>query len=139
MAVLTPVPLVMKDVELIIGVIATGDDFRKFVDGVTFTPSASTTSWTGLGANTHTDVSTATWTLDLSYVQDWESTKSLSKFLFENEGKSFPAKFRPKSGVGASFTAEIVITPGSIGGTVNSYSTTTVSLGVNGKPVLATT
>jgi len=106
------------------------------VDQVIFTPSSSSQTWTGLGQNTHTDVSTATWTLGLRYAQDWASATSLSRYLFDNEGDTVSMTFRPKSGAGPSFTAQVVITPGAIGGDVNAYATASVTLGVNGKPQL---
>ncbi|KFD43152.1 hypothetical protein IU11_14010 [Cellulosimicrobium sp. MM] len=115
---------------------ASSPDFKKHIDAVTFTPSASSIQWTGLGSNTHTDVSTAQWTCVINYVQDWETTDSLSRYLFTNEGAEIQVKFSPRSGSGPSFTAKLVVTPGAIGGTVNAYATTSVTLGVNGKPVL---
>lgn len=120
-------PLVMKDVTLILD--TAGDDYKQHVDAVTFTPTSSIATWTGLGSNTHTEAATATWTLDLSYVQDWETVDSLSAFLLANEGQTFAAEFHPKSGSGPSFTANVTITPGAIGGAVNAFATTTVSLG----------
>lgn len=140
MAVLEPKPLVLKDVELLIGD-TTPDDFKKFVSQVEFTPSTSSTSWTGLGANTHTDTSTATWTCTLRYVQDWESTKSLSRYLYDNEGKTVTVKFKPKAGTAVGtpvWTAQIVISPGAVGGQVNAFAETSVTLGLNGKPTIAT-
>lgn len=126
-------PLILKDVELLLGT----DDYRKHVDQVTLTPASSQVSWTGLGNNTHTDVSTATWTCVLNYAQDWETPDSLSRFLYEHEGETIEgATFRPRSGVGPSFLVDLVITPGAIGGTVNAYSTSSVTLGCNGKPQL---
>lgn len=131
MAQIAVAPLVLKDVILEIGT----DDYRKHVDQVTFTPSASSVTWTGLGANTHTDVSTATWVLTLNYVQDWDTANSLSRYLFDNEGETVEVSFSPKSGSGPAFTANVVITPGAIGGSVNAYATTSVTLGSD-KPVL---
>lgn len=130
MAILEVKPLVLKDVTATIGT----DDFKKHLDQVTLTPSSSTQSWTGLGSNTHTDVATATWTLSLNYVQDWESTESLSRYLHENEGETVAFAFTPKAG-GPSFTTDVVITPGAIGGTVNAFATTSVTLGCS-KPVI---
>lgn len=139
MAVLEIQPLVLKDVTLLIGA-ATPDDFKKHVSQVEFTPSSSSVNWTGLGGNTHTDQSTATWTVTLRYAQDWTSAKSLSRYLFDNEGAIVPVTFKPRAGTGTgfgpSFTANIVITPGAIGGQVNSYAETSVTLGCNGKPLL---
>ena len=131
MAQIAVVPLVLKDVTLTLGT----DTYEKHVSEVRFTPSASTISWTGLGGNTVTDVSTATWTATLGYVQDWETVDSLSQYLLANEGESVAATFKPKSGSGPSFTATLTVTPGAIGGAVNAYATTQVTLGST-KPVL---
>lgn len=128
-------PLVLKDVELVLGTDA--DDFRKHVSGVTYTPTAPTQSWTGLGGNTHTDVGAPTWTLNLDYVQDWDSVQSLSRYLFEHQGETVTALFRPRSGVGPSFTSEVTITPGAIGGQVNAFATTTVQLGTTAPELVA--
>lgn len=136
MPVINVDPLVLKDVTLILGDPATGPDFKKHVDSVTFTPTSSQLTWTGLGSNTHSDVTTATWVCALNYVQDWETASSLSQFLYENEGETIAATFEPRSGSGPSFTADVIITPGAIGGAVNVFATTTVNLGCKARPVL---
>lgn len=127
MARIQPVPLFLKDVTLEIGT-GTPDDFSIGVSSVTFTPTASTVSWTGLGLQTFTETTVATWAVALTYAQDWESTTSLSRYLFEHEGDVVPVTFIPKAD-GPSFTADVSVTPGAIGGTVNSYAETTVTLG----------
>jgi hypothetical protein len=125
-------PLVLKDVVLEIGT----DTYEKHVSAVVFTPTAETLSWQGLTPTAKfTDVSAADWTVVLTYVQDWETTNSLSRYLFENEGDEVAMEFKPKSGSGPSFTANVVITPGAIGGTVNTFGETSVTLGSD-KPVL---
>jgi hypothetical protein len=134
MTTLTVEPLVLKDVELTLE--AAGDDFRKHVSGVTFTPTSAQQTWTGLGLNTHTDSGTPTWVLQLDYVQDWSSADSLSRYLYDHEGDTnVPASFRPISGAGPSFTANVSIVPGAIGGQVNAYAATSVTLGCD-RPVL---
>lgn len=132
MTILEVQPLVLKDVEASFG----DDDFRKHLDAVTLTPTSSQTTWSGLGRNTHTDANTATWTCVMSGAQDWDSTQSLSRFLFDHEGETVDFTFRPRSGVGPSFMVQVVITPGAIGGSVNAYAPLSVTLGVNGKPLL---
>jgi len=125
-------PLVLKDVTLTLGV----NGYEKHVSSVTFTPKASTISWQGLTPTAKfTDVSGAEWTCDLEYVQDWDTTSSLSKYLFANEGQTVAAVFKPRQAGTPSFAANLVITPGAIGGKVNAYATTSVSLGSD-KPVL---
>lgn len=134
MTTLPVLPLVLKDVELLIGS-GTPDDFRKHVSGVIFTPSSSTATWTGLGLNAHTDALTPTWVCQLDYVQDWKSANSLSRYLYDHEGETLPIEFQPTSGDGPSFTANVTIVPGAIGGQVNAFATTSVQLGSD-RPVL---
>jgi len=133
MAQINVAPLVLKDVILTIA----GNGYEKHVSGVEFKPKGSQISWQGLTpAAKFTDVAAPDWTCDLSYVQDWETTNSLSAYLFAHQGETIACTFKPKSGSGPSFTASLVIASGSIGGQVNSYATTTVSLGCSGVPVL---
>lgn len=131
MATIAVQPLVLKDVLLTIGT----DNYEAAASSVVFTPSSSPTTWAGLNGETHTDTSLATWTCDLTYVQDWETANSLSQYLLTNEGDSVSVTFKPKSGSGPSFTATVSITPGAVGGTVNSFAETSVSLGST-KPTL---
>lgn len=135
MATLEVQPLVLKDVELIFGDPLADDDFRKHASSVTLTPSAEQATWNGLGKNSHTDTATATWTCVIEYVQDWDSADSLSRYLFTNEGTTVQVHFRPRAGTGPSFTANVTITPGAIGGAVNAFATTSVTLGSD-KPQL---
>lgn len=134
MTILEVQPLVLKDVIARIG--AADADYRKSFSKIEFTPSASSVTWTGLGGNTHTDNSTATWQANLTYVQDWDSADSFSRFLHDHEGETVPMVFGPRTGSGPTFEANIVITPGAIGGTVNAFAETSVALGVDGKPTL---
>lgn len=135
-------PLTLKDVDLIFGEMVAGVadytngvNYRQHVDQVEFVPSASTQSWTGLGGNTHTDVSTATWAATIRYAQDWDTVGSLSEYLFDNEGEHVPVKFKPRTGSGSTFEAVLVITPGSVGGQVNAIGApTSVTLGCESKP-----
>lgn len=132
MASIDIAPIVLKNVLLTIG----EDSYEKNVSGVEFVPSVTTVNWKGLHPDAvHTDVSTATWVCNLSYAQDWETADSLSQYLLEHEGETVDATFEPVNG-GAGFTAELVITPGSIGGQVDAVAVASVSLGVKGRPVL---
>lgn len=125
-------PIVLKNVLLSFGT----DSYEKNVSGVEFVPSVSQVNWKGLHPDAvHTDVSKATWVCNLNYAQDWETADSLSQYLLEHEGETVSATFEPVNG-GAGFTADLVITPGAIGGQVDAVATASVSLGVKGRPVL---
>lgn len=128
-------PLVLKDVLLKIA----ADNYEKHVSGVTFVPSSSQIQWQGLTPDAaFTDVANATWAVTLNYVQDWETDDSLSQYLYENEGETVEMVFTPVKGAGKkTFTVNVTITPGQIGGEVNAYATTSVTLGSD-KPVIGT-
>lgn len=134
MASIAVQPFVLRDCTLAIG----ADNYEAHVSQVQFDPSASTQTWKGLTPTAvFTDSTTATWTCTLAYAQDWVTADSLSQYLHEHEGESVAATFVPKVGTGQpSVTATLIITPGSIGGTVDSFATATVTLGVSGKPTI---
>jgi hypothetical protein len=133
MPIIAVTPIIMKDVVLEIEL----DDFAAAISSAMLTPSASTVVFKGLKNDAvFTDVTSATWTLALTYAQDWVTAGSLSNYLFTNEGEIKDAVLKPQSGIGPSFSVEIIITPGAIGGAVDQTATATVTLGVQGKPVL---
>lgn len=128
-------PLILKDVLLKIA----ADNYEKHCSGVMWVPTAPQQNWQGLTPDSSfTDVGTATYQLTLNYVQDWETEDSLSQYLHENEGATVEMVFTPVKGTGKkTFTAQVTITPGQIGGEVNAYATTSVTLGST-KPVIGT-
>lgn len=133
MATIEVSPIVLRNVLLTLGT----DGYQKHVSGVTFTPSGSIISWSGLTPDAQFSFpSTITWTCVLNYAQDWETPNSLSRFLFEHEGETISAVFEPEAG-GQGFTAEIIVLPGAIGGDVNTVPVGSVTLGVKGRPKLA--
>lgn len=125
-------PFVLKDVLFNVA----EDDYAAHVSQVEMTPASSAVTWKGLSPEAmFTDVTTATWVCTLSFAQDW-STTGLSTYLFNNEGKTVAVEFKPKNSTGPTFTANVIITPGAIGGTVDAVAVGTVSLGMSGRPVL---
>lgn len=123
-------PIYLKDVVLSVA----GSDFEKHVSSVTFTPTVASATWKGLNPDAvFTNVGTSTWMVDLGYAQDWNTTGSLSAYLFANEGAEVTLNFEPVAG-GSSWSADVVIVPGAVGGAVDSYAVATVSLPVQGRP-----
>jgi hypothetical protein len=129
------VPIILNDVVLTVAT----DNYEAHVSQVEFVPSSSQVNWKGLTpASVFTFGTTATWVLNLAYAQDWATTSSLSQYLFDNEGTSKVITFKPKkpaTGTAPTWTATVIITPGAIGGTVDSVAVASVTLGVQGKPV----
>lgn len=125
-------PFIMKDCLLTVAT----DSYEKHVSAVEFVPSSSTVNWKGLTPTAVFSFGTnATWVATISFAQDWATANSFSRYLYEHEGEEIEVVFEPVSG-GSSVTATLIITPGSIGGAVDSVAVSTVSLGVKGKPVL---
>lgn len=133
MAEIAVTPFVLKDCVLEIE----DDDYAAAVSLMTLTPQAQTVVFQGLkpGA-TYTDMTEPTWTLQLQYAQDWAAAGSLSRYLFDNKGLAKDAVIKPQSGIGPSFEVELIITPGAIGGQGQQTATASVTLGVQGQPVL---
>jgi len=125
-------PFMMRDCVLTVA----ADSYEKHVSAVEFVPSGSVVNWKGLTPDAVFSYGTnATWVCNLSYAQDWATADSLSRYLFENEGDEIAVTFEPVAG-GPGVSATLIITPGSIGGAVDSVAVSTVSLGVKGKPTL---
>jgi hypothetical protein len=136
MAQIAAAPLVLKDARFIVA----ADSYESSVSSVTFTPSSSTVTWKGLTpSSVFTGTTTATYSLELSYVQDWSTTNSLSQYLMLNEGREIMVTFIPQTvatGTAPTFKARVIVTPGQIGGSVDSVAVSTVTLGVIGKPTM---
>lgn len=135
MATIAVQPIILNDVLLSIA----ADNYEAHVSEVSFAPSSSTVTWKGLTPSAVFNFgTTSTWTCTLAYAQDWSTTNSLSRYLFEHEGESVEMTFTPKAGSGApTWTATVIVAPGSIGGAVDTVATASVTLGVQGKPALA--
>lgn len=133
MPIVDVTPFVLTDCIISIDV----DDYAAAINSAVFTPTSSQVTFTGLKVGSNfTGVTPATWVLSLGFAQDWAEEDSLSNYLFANEGETKTAIFKPQSGIGPSFSAEVIITPGAIGGPGAAVAVSTVNLGVLGKPTL---
>lgn len=131
MAAVAVSPIILTDVLFQVE----SDEYQAHVSSVEFVPSSSPVTWKGLTPSAVFSFgTTATWTCNLTFAQDWATANSLSRYLFTNEGEEIDVTFEPVSG-GPGFTATLIVTPGSIGGSVDSVAVSTVTLAVKGKPV----
>ncbi|WP_419817003.1 IPT/TIG domain-containing protein [Glaciibacter flavus] len=136
MTQISPQPIVLKDVLLQIG----ADNFEKQVSQATLTPSASAQTWQGLSPTAmYADIPFATWQLELNFAQDHETAGSLSSYLLANEGLTVSGVLKPRAGFGPSYQVTLILTPGAIGGQVNAWAESKVTLPVRGKPTPVTT
>jgi hypothetical protein len=74
MAVIPVTPLFLKDTLIEIA----GSDYAPAVSSVAFTPTSTSVTFTGLKKDAvFTDVGNTTWTVALTFVQDWDTATSL--------------------------------------------------------------
>lgn len=139
MAKIAVKPFVLRDCTLNIKDGATDvGDFEAHVSKVEFTPNTSVQTFKGLTPSAvYQDVAAPEWTAGIDYAQDWDTANSFSQYALANVGKKVTMKFTPKVGTGAkSITATVTLLPGGIGGTAGAFATSSVSLPVDGQPVL---
>jgi hypothetical protein len=140
MATIAVNPILLKDTIFAVA----ADRYEAAVSTVEFVPSSSIVSWKGLTPSAvFTGVTSSTWTVNLTYAQDWSTTNSLSQYLFNNEGKSVVVKFIPQTAAVSTttvptFTATVFIVPGSVGGAIDGFASASVTLAVVGKPTITT-
>ena len=118
-------PLFLADCTVTLGT----DSYQAAVSSAVFTPSTPapvvykgltpTAKWTRQGL--------ADWTLDLTFVQDPDTETSLSNYLHDHEGEQVTAVFEPNNGE-SSWTADINLAAGALGGAVETWGTSTVSM-----------
>ena len=114
------------------------DTFEHAVSGFSLVPTQSTVTWQAIvPAGAFSDSTSPSWTCTVNYAQDWDTDGSLSQYLMDNAGQTKTVEFTPaNAGAGSTtFTVDVIIAPGPIGGEVNTVQTGSVSMGVVGEPV----
>lgn len=123
-------PYAMKAATLTVA----GSDFTAAVSQAEFQPSVSSGTFVSIGGTTVTETATATWTLALGLAQD-DNPAGLLRYLYDNEGKAVVVTLRPRATGGTLWTATVIVSPASVGGTAgNAPVTSQVNLAVVGKP-----
>lgn len=139
MAKIALTPTVLKNATMKVA----ADNYEAAISEAAFVPAvaSSSVSFKGIDGSTYSETTTqaSTWTLNLTYAQDFTLATSLSNYLHAHEGEEVEAVFVPEEGSGLpEFTSTITIVPGQIGGPVDTVLTSTVSLPAT-KPVPGTT
>lgn len=126
MAIITPKPTFLTDLTLKLG---TTDNFEKAISSVLVTPTFQQIEFKGGTPDaTFRKVVVTGCTVAITYVQDWESTNSLSRYLQANAGTDVLAEFVPVKGVAGTIKSTVTIAPGPAGGNVDTAATATVTL-----------
>ena len=132
-------PIMMKNVDLILGDEATGTNFKCQLRAVTLTPNASMQRMKTLCPDgTYGDVDQPEWDLELGYAYGIDDTRGttaeiLADFLMDGHGTKVPFLFRPQAG-GAGYKGQVTLIAGPIGGNQGAWMEGTVTLPVDGQP-----
>ena len=111
-------------------------DFAAAASSVTITPKYSQQSWQGMKKTAKfTDQGDAEWSLTMDIAQDL-ATGSLATFLLSNTGVKAALRFRPTAGAGEAIDVNVTLAAPQLGGKINAYATSSVTLGVDGQPVI---
>lgn len=121
---------VLKHLTLTIGT----DSYSGHVSSAQLTPSSGTVEWRGgTPEAVLTDTTAATWTFVLAVLQDY-TAGSLFRYLLEHEGETATVTFKPNADDDFTEYFQATIAAPAVGGAVNQYNESQVTLGVQGKP-----
>jgi len=131
-------PFIMRNAIISFGT----DDFAAAVSTATIQNSSGTTDFKGLKPSAvFTFPQATTYSLELSYAQDWASPLSLSRYLWEHKGETVPFELNADDTVAdptlgtTVWSGVVAIAPGAVGGDVDGVAQSSVSLGIVGEPV----
>lgn len=107
-----------------------GNDFGAHVSNVAQVPTTQQLTWQGMKPEAALTASSApTWVTTLNVVQDYQNPQSLFNYLLANAGKVATLKFYPDDDGEFYTETEVTLVAPQIGGAVNAYNESTVSLG----------
>lgn len=130
-------PIVMKNVDLILGDEATGPNFKCQLRSVKLTPDTNVVKTKTLcPEGQYADVEDPEWNLELGYLtgEGDETVQALADFLLDHKGEKEDFYFRPRAG-GPGYSGVVTLMAGGIGGEQGGFSEQSVQLPLDGQPV----
>lgn len=129
-------PVFIKNVDLILGDEATGQNFKCQLKSIQLTPDTNVVKEkTACPEGQFAEVEDPEWNLEMGYLYGVEDAgESLADYLLEHKGKKVPFTFRPKAG-GPGYTGTVTLMAGGLGGDVGQFSSASVTLPLDGQPV----
>ena len=131
--------IVVIDATVRFGDVAAGVDYKCQVTKAELvaTPNLQTVPATGCQPETQVPAATG-FTLDLEYLQDWGAADSLGQYLFDNDTLEvdFSVSLDTDNVTMPVASGTVRLVPGSYGGQFGTPLLATVTLPVQGKPVI---
>lgn len=123
-------PITLRDATPTVG----EDDFTAAVDQVTFTPEVRWSWAERLGGWDFPVFEGVRWTCVLGFAQDL-TEGSLTRYLIEHVAERRTVLFTPEVGGGSAVLAEVMLTPGKVGGDTSGVLISEATMPLFGDPV----
>lgn len=138
MPVIAVKPITLNNIDLKLGT----DNYEAHVNKARLVPTTPVTKWKGMTPGSAVNMAgDPEWVLELSFAQDHETANSMSLYLMANIGKIIPFALKPVKPVGpataATYSGNVLVLPGPVGGDLDTTAVGDVSLPVNGQPTRA--
>lgn len=133
-------PIVLKDVNFVLGDEATGPDFKCQLKSITLTPDTNVIrEKTMCPEGQYSAVDDPEWTLELGYLwgTDTAASGALADFLLAHKGETMAFAFRPIAD-GKGYNGSVIIVAGALGGDYGEFAEQSVSLPLVGQPAALT-
>lgn len=135
MTSIVPVPIVLNDYTCQIA----ADNYEAGLSKVIMDPTTPVEVFRGGTPSAIFPVAgTTTWKVTLDYAQDHATANSMSQYLQANAGTIKTMIFKPKKasvGTAPTYTIDVLIVPGPIGGDVDKIAVGSVTLDAATQPV----
>ncbi|GAA4170788.1 hypothetical protein [Gryllotalpicola koreensis] len=131
-------PYISKQFAVIFPGAAEGDtvDYAPACSSALLNPSSSTQTWKGgTPEAVFTDVTSPTYTFDVTIGQDWVDVESFANYLEEHAGELIEdIAYTPRPGA-PTWTFDAYVPPVPVGGNIDDWATAQLSFPVVGSPV----
>ena len=105
------------------------DTYEKHVSNIAWTAASQTVNWAGGTPDAQLSDSTpAVWAAAWNVVQDWQNEDSLCNFLLAHQGEQVEVAYMPDAEGTFEIVATITLVAPNIGGAVNQFNESTVSM-----------
>lgn len=132
-------PLFMKNVDLILGDVTTGTNFKCQMRSIVLTPNVDQQRIkTACPTGQYSNVDDPEWSLDLGYLYGKDATTAeaaLGEYLRANVGEKVDFLVRFDATTTDGYSGVITVIPGPIGGSYGQFSEQSVSLPLDGQPL----
>jgi len=131
MAVIGGSPFKITDATLMLG----ADNYEALISSAELVPTSTSSTFKAIDGSNYTFAGKSAWVLNITFAQDWVTPGSLSNKLFADEGITVNAVVTPLDG-GPGFSVDVTLVAPNVGGAADADAVSSVTLGVNGKPVI---